>query len=105
MPVELDVINTGRKLSPGMYPEVQWPVRRAQTSLLVPASSIVTTSARSFVIRVSGGTAEWVDVRVGQRIGDQVAVYGDLRSGDRIVVQANDEIRDGSQVQATPAKS
>lgn len=106
MPVELDVVNTNNRLSPGMYPEVQWPVRSTQTSLLVPPTSIVTTSARSFVIRVNGGTAEWVDVRRGQSVGDQVVVYGDLRAGDQIVLVANDEIRDGSRVQvAAAAKS
>ena len=46
MPVELEVRNTDLRLSAGMYPEVQWPVRRAQPSLLVPPTSIVTTTER-----------------------------------------------------------
>jgi multidrug efflux pump subunit AcrA (membrane-fusion protein) len=105
MPVELDVLNAAGKLSPGMYPEVQWPVRMTGASLLVPPSSIVTTSARSFVIRVTGGRAEWVDVRRGRTAGDRVVVHGALSAGDSIVLQANDEIRDGSRVQATPVKA
>jgi RND family efflux transporter MFP subunit len=104
MPVELDVINTGGRLSPGMYPEVQWPVRQSGASLLVPASAIVTTTARRFVIRVSNGRAQWVDVRRGRSAGDLVEVQGNLREGDQVVVQANDEIRDGATVQAKPAK-
>jgi acyl dehydratase len=36
MPVELDVKNADLRLGAGMYPEVQWPVRRPQPSLLVP---------------------------------------------------------------------
>jgi RND family efflux transporter MFP subunit len=104
MPVELDVQNTGGKLSPGMYPEVQWPVRMTGESLLVPASSIVTTSARSFVIRVNRGRAEWVDVRRGRSAGERVVVYGNLAPGDPIVLNANDEIRDGSTVQASASK-
>jgi len=66
MPVELDVANTRGLLAPGMYAELRWPARRPGNSLLVPPSSIVTTTERSFVIRVRGGKAEWVDVR---RIG------------------------------------
>jgi RND family efflux transporter MFP subunit len=103
MPVELDVQNADSRLSPGMYPEVQWPVRTGRAALLVPPTSIVTTTARSFVIRVRDGQAEWVDVRRGQVAGDKIEVYGDLRPGDQIVKQANDEIRDGSAVQAKPA--
>jgi RND family efflux transporter MFP subunit len=103
MPVELDVQNPGGRLTPGMYPEVQWPVRTGQAALLVPPSSVVVTSARSFVIRVNDGQAEWVDVRRGRAAGDLVEVFGNLRAGDRIVQQANDEIRDGASVQVKAA--
>lgn len=96
MAVELDVQNAGVRLAPGMYPEVQWPVRKARASLLVPPSSIVTTTERSFVIRVQGGRAEYVDVSRGAPAGDLVEVYGALRGGDRIVRQASDEIREGT---------
>ena len=66
MPVEADVLNVNGKLSPGMYADVSWPVRRGGRSLLVPPTSIVTTTERTFVIRASNGRAEWVDVaRVG----------------------------------------
>jgi multidrug efflux pump subunit AcrA (membrane-fusion protein) len=87
-----------------MYPEVQWPVRMTGESLLVPASSIVTTSARSFVIRVNRGRAEWVDVRRGRSAGERVVVYGNLAPGDPIVLNANDEIRDGATVQVSASK-
>src|SRR5713101_1483910 len=43
MPVELDVRNPDLRLGAGMYPEVQWTVRRPQPSVLVPPTSIVTT--------------------------------------------------------------
>ena len=100
MPVELDVDNGGGRLAPGMYPEVEWPVRAGRRSLLVPASSIATTTERSFVIRVREGRAEWVDVRRGVTAGERVEVFGPLQPGDRIVRQASDEIRNGSPVAA-----
>src|SRR5262249_22089667 len=46
MAVELDVRNPGMRLGPGMYPEVTWPVKRSRPSLLVPPTSIVTTTER-----------------------------------------------------------
>jgi membrane fusion protein, multidrug efflux system len=98
MAVELDVPNPERALASGMYPDVAWTLRRATPSLLVPPSSIVTTTERSFVIRITGGRAEWVTVAKGAAVSDLVEVTGALRAGDEIVRRGSDEIRDGSAV-------
>jgi RND family efflux transporter MFP subunit len=103
MAVELDVKNPDLRLSPGMYPEVQWPVRRPQPSLLVPPTSIVTTTERTFVVRVNNGAAQWVNVGRGARIGDLVEVFGQLKDGDTIVRRGTDEIREGSKVNVARA--
>jgi len=104
MSIELDVRNPDLRLSAGMYPEVQWPVRRPQPSLLVPPTSIVTTTERTFVIRVNNGVAQWVDVGRGARVGDLVEVFGPLKDGDTIVRRGTDEIREGAKVNVQPAK-
>ena len=105
MAVELDVKNVDLRLGAGMYPEVQWPVRRPQPSLLVPPTTIVTTTERTFVIRVSNGVAEWVNVSRGARVGDLVEIFGPLKEGDAIVRRGTDEIRQGAKVTAQPAKA
>src|SRR5207244_7788452 len=70
MAVELDVKNPDLRLGAGMYPEVQWPVRRQQPSLLLPPTTIVTTTERTFVVRIKGdGSVEWVNVGRGARVG------------------------------------
>ncbi len=97
MAVELDVANPRGLLAPGMYPTVGWPVRGARPSLVVPASSVVTTTERTFVIRATHGAAEWVNVAKGPSAGpDTVVVVGGLQPGDRIVKRASDEIREGT---------
>jgi RND family efflux transporter MFP subunit len=96
MPVELDVRNAERLLSPGMYPSVIWPVERSRASLLVPSTSVVTTTERVFVIRNRNGSAQWVDVRKRQAVGNLVEVDGNLKPGDEVVEHATDEIREGS---------
>ncbi len=98
MPAELDVKNADLRLGAGMYPEVQWPVRRPQPSLLVSPTSIVTTTERTFVIRVKNGVAEWVNVGRGARVGDLIEVFGALKEGDTIVRRGTDEIREGAKV-------
>jgi RND family efflux transporter MFP subunit len=105
MAAELDVKNPDLRLSAGMYPEVQWPVRRPQPSLLVPPTSIVTTTERTFVIRVSNGVAQWVNVSRGARVGDLIEVFGALKDGDTVVRRGTDEIREGSKVNVQPPKA
>jgi hypothetical protein len=96
MAVELDVINNDGSLAPGMYPSVKWSVHRSQPSLMVPRTSVVTTAERTFVVRESGGKAEWINVSKGMADGDLIEVSGNLRPGDKVVLRATDEIRDGS---------
>ena len=104
MPVELDVKNTDLRLAAGMYSEVSWPVRRPQASLLVPPTSVVTTTERTFVIRVKDGAAEWVNVGRGARVGDLIEVFGPLKEGDQVVRRGSDEIREGSRIQIVTGK-
>src|SRR5439155_8992051 len=76
MPVELDVRNTSGKLSPGMFSEVLWPVRRPRPTLFVPTSAVARTTERMFVIRIRAGQAEWVDVKTGAPSGNLIEVFG-----------------------------
>jgi RND family efflux transporter MFP subunit len=98
MAVELDVPNSSGMLAPGMYPQVSWPVTSAEKALLVPATSVVRTTERLFVIRVSEGRAHWVDVRTGARDQGVVQVFGELSEGDVVVRNGSDEIRDGAPI-------
>ena len=98
LPVELDVVNRGGALAPGMYADVEWPSRRAGPSLLVPPTAVVTTTERSFVIRVNNGLAEWVNVSKGAMAGELVEVMGALSAGDIVVRRGTDEIRQGSAI-------
>jgi RND family efflux transporter MFP subunit len=98
MPVELDVANSPARLSPGMYAEVVWPIRRKQSSLFVPPSAIATTTERTFVIRIRNGAAEWINVKRGETMGDLIEVFGPLEPGDEVAVRGTDELREGTQV-------
>jgi RND family efflux transporter MFP subunit len=100
MAVELDVFNRDGSLSPGMYPSVKWPVRRSRPSLMVPKTSVVTTTERTFVIRDKNGRAEWVNVVKGASDGDLVEVSGDLKPGEMVIRRATDEIREGNPIPA-----
>jgi membrane fusion protein, multidrug efflux system len=96
MSVEADVENVAGLLAPGMFPEVSWPIARDSGALLVPATAVVTTTERTFVIRVTNGKAEWVTVKKGATTGELVEVAGNVKAGDVVVKRATDEIRNGS---------
>lgn len=101
MPVEMDVDNAAGLLAPGMFPEVEWPVRRSEPTLFVPAKAVVTTTELMFVIRVREDTTEWVRVQKGHSVGDLIEVFGDLQTGDLVVVRGTDELRAGTKVTIT----
>lgn len=98
MEVELDVGNPALRLAPGMYPEVTWPVRSPRPVLLVPPTSLVTTTERTFVIKDNEGVAQWVGVTRGAQVGDWIEIYGPLRPGDLVVQRGSDEIREGTRL-------
>ena len=100
MAVELDVDNASRRLAPGMYAEIAWPVRRQAPSLFVPATAVVTSTERAFVVRLDGGVVHRVTVTRGAAMKDLVEVLGDLHEGDKVVVHATDELRDGATATA-----
>jgi membrane fusion protein, multidrug efflux system len=102
MAIELDVPNATGRLAPGMFASLRWPARRDGASLFVPRTAVVTTTERTFVIRVTGEKAEWVDVKRGAAMDDSVEVFGNLKEGDRVVARGTDEIRPGTTLRAAP---
>jgi RND family efflux transporter MFP subunit len=105
MAVELDVANADRRLAPGTFCQVQWPVRRSMPSLFVPSTSVATTTDRTFVIRIRDGKTEWIDVKTGLTSGSLVEVFGNLQVGDTIAERGTDELRPGTAVRVQESKA
>jgi RND family efflux transporter MFP subunit len=96
MPVEVDVANADGRLTSGAFAQVEWPIRRTEATLFVPATAVTTNLERTFVIRIANGQAEWVDVKPGASAGALIEVFGALHEGDVVVARATDAIRPGS---------
>lgn len=105
MAVELDVDNKDGKLAPGMFADVAWPVRRSGPSLFVPPSAIVTTTQKTFVVRVKDGVVDQVNVQRGMKSGELVEVLGELHEGDLVAKRGSEELRAGSKVEVKVARS
>ncbi|MHB8207210.1 efflux RND transporter periplasmic adaptor subunit [Mucilaginibacter sp.] len=93
--LEMDVYNTSKKLLPNMYADVNVPLAQKDSAFIVPKTAVVTSTEKVFVIRITNGKAEWVNVQKGLESGDNIEVYGKINAGDQIVKAATEEIRDG----------
>jgi membrane fusion protein (multidrug efflux system) len=96
--VEIDVNNAQHLLKPGMYAEVILPIERSQPSMVVPSPAVVTSTEGKYVICVMGGKATRVDVLEGNSRNDSTEVFGHLHTGDKVVLHATDEIKDGTKI-------
>ncbi|MHB8487484.1 MAG: efflux RND transporter periplasmic adaptor subunit [Candidatus Acidiferrales bacterium] len=98
MPIELDVRDPRAQLAPGMFCQVEWPVRRAYPTLSVPVSAVGSDLERTFVVRVRQGKAEWVDVTTGMTVNGKIEVFGDLQAGDVVVANGPGSVPNGANV-------
>ena len=101
---EFEIPNNTGELKAGSYADVKLHLLRTQTSFVVPASSVVSTLEKRFVIKVSGDSTRWVDVRPGFNMGDKQEIFGELKAGDTLVIKANEELKAGRKVIAVIAK-
>ena len=97
-PVELDVYNADETLAPGMYADVLFDSRGNPHALSVPRTAVVTSTERKYVIAVRGGKTVKLDVQTGNESSSRIEVLGALQPGDRVIANANDEIKEGTVV-------
>ena len=70
----------------------------SEQTLAVPISAVLGSDANEYVYVIDRGFAHKVTVRTGLEDGDQIAVSGDLKAGQQVVVQGNYELSDGMAV-------
>jgi hypothetical protein len=95
---EFEIANTTGELKAGSYADVKLQFLRTRPSFVVPASAIVTTLEKKFVIKVSNDVTQWIDVRTGFNMGEMLEVFGDIKAGDTVVLKASEELKAGSKV-------
>ncbi|CAN5222254.1 efflux RND transporter periplasmic adaptor subunit [soil metagenome] len=95
---EFEIPNTTGELKAGSYADVKLHFLRTQPSFVLPTSAVVTTLEKKFVIKLSNNTTQWIDVRGGFNMGDKQEIFGDVKTGDTLVLKGNEELKPGRKV-------
>jgi membrane fusion protein (multidrug efflux system) len=96
--IEIDINNSDLVLKPGMYGEVKIPLMTAAQSLLVPNHTIVRSTENQYVIKVVNNKAVLTPIKEGLVGTDSTEVVGNIKPGDKIILHATDEIKDGTDI-------
>ncbi len=94
---EYEIDNSKQVLKAGVFAYAKINITRSGSSYVVPSSAIATTLERKFVIKVTQGKADWVDVRQGITTDTGVEIFGNLKSGDTLLVKSTDERKPGTK--------
>ena len=98
--LRLDIANSGLKLKPGMFVNVDLKTNLGR-QLVVPGSAVFQSGTRQLVFLNHGnGSLEPKEVTVGPRVGGDVVVLKGLEARQSIVTSANFLIDSESQLQA-----
>ncbi len=92
--MEVDVLNKDGQLSPGMFVDVVLYSKGDITAMFVPKSAVVISTERKYVLLANGNKIAKVDVSTGNATAGKIEVYGNLKEGDKIIIAANDEIKE-----------
>ncbi len=96
--VEVDLPNAGYKLLPGMYLKVEFSLK-AKSRVQIPASALLFQTAGPQVAVIQpDSTVKFKDVRIGRDNGNTIEIASGLSEGDRVVLNINNQIPDGSKV-------
>ena len=98
---EMDVINSSRKLLPGMIAEVSIPLQSEQSGFVVPNSALLNSSQGLFLIKIVDKKAVWIPIKTGNKTAEKTEIFGDIQPGDEIIKAANEEIRNNSELKNT----
>jgi RND family efflux transporter MFP subunit len=99
METEVDVLNPGLTLVPGMYAEANLTLDRRQKALAIPLMAVSTQGDKSSVFVVTAeNKVEERQVKLGIQTANRTEVVAGLHDGDLVVVGNRSQIQPGLQV-------
>lgn len=102
-PIEVQIPNADRKLPPGAFARATIDTRVEDNVVLIPASAVVSFAGVDKVFVVDGGKAKEVQVRLGDRIGDDFEVRQGLKGTEILATTGTSRLATGVAVQVKPS--
>jgi len=105
MQVEVQVPNQGGKLYAGMYGQVKFVLPDDNAPIVVPADAFVFRAQGPQVVTVTNqNRIHWQNIHVGRDFGTQLEVLDGLAENTKVVINPNDDLVEGIQVQVKPVE-
>jgi RND family efflux transporter MFP subunit len=98
MRTEVQLSNPKGELLPGMYTWVRFDFVRKKTPIIIPANTLIASPSGDQIAVVRNGIVHFETIQVAQDYGPELEVLGGVSIGDRLVVNVNDQVRNGSRV-------
>jgi RND family efflux transporter MFP subunit len=96
---EVQVANADGKLLPGMYADVTLASSRANPPLMIPGDTLlIRPDGPQVAIVDAAQTVHFQRVKLGRDYGNKIEVLSGLTSGQRLVVNPGDTVREGVKV-------
>ena len=96
--VEVDLPNPDGKLLPGMYLKAEFNLK-SRSYVQIPASALLfRTGGPQVAVVQPDSTVKFRDVQIGRDNGNSIDIAAGLSEGDRVVLNINNQIPDGSKV-------
>jgi HlyD family secretion protein len=96
--VKIAINNPDMKIKGGMEAHAAFNVLEEQESLVVHKDAVVIAGKERLVFAVRNGFATPVPVVIIGHFENSVAVEGDLKPGDKVVIRGNERLRPGQPV-------
>lgn len=101
-PVEIEVVNKDQQLRPGMFSRVTLNFGTNDRPLVADLAVLKQTGSNDrYVFLEKDGKAVYTKVTLGTRIDDKYEIVSGLEVGDRVIVQGNTGLIEGTEVQVT----
>jgi membrane fusion protein (multidrug efflux system) len=95
--------NPGNVLRPGLFGRVTAPVESISNALLVPQAATSELQGNAFVTVIApGNVAKPVFVKLGPVIDKMQVISGNIRKGDKVIVDGIEKARPGMKVNPSP---
>jgi RND family efflux transporter MFP subunit len=91
---------------PGTAVRVMVPTEEKKTRTVVPRDALVIRRDGIYVFRVKeDNTVERIQVTTGAAVDDEIAIIGEIKDGDSIVIRGNERLRPGQSVKGNDKQS